>query len=129
MYKGIYDKWYLTWILKFFDVIPIAGGASRSAIENIRAWLLNGEVLALFPEDIISYNGQIGKFERSYEMAIEGIDVPIIPFYLRGLWGYSFSRADDYYKELQHRNGKTEIVIAFGEALLSLQKPMKLNRR
>jgi acyl-[acyl-carrier-protein]-phospholipid O-acyltransferase/long-chain-fatty-acid--[acyl-carrier-protein] ligase len=117
MFRAYYDKWYLTWIFKFFDVIPIAGGASKSAIEGIRARLKNGEVVALFPEGIISYNGQIGKFERGFELAIEGIDVPIIPFYLRGLWGSTFSRADGYYKQLRRGNGKREIVIAFGEAL------------
>ncbi|MDR2342485.1 MAG: acyl-[ACP]--phospholipid O-acyltransferase [Campylobacteraceae bacterium] len=117
MFRAYYDKWYLTWIFKFFDVIPIAGGASKSAIEGIRARLKNGEVVALFPEGIISYNGQIGKFERGFELAIEGIDVPIIPFYLRGLWGSTFSRADDYYKQLRQVSGKREIMIAFGEAL------------
>lgn len=122
MFRAYYDKWYLTWIFKFFDVIPIAGGASKSAIEGIRARLKNGEVVALFPEGIISYNGQIGKFERGFELAIEGIDVPIIPFYLRGLWGSTFSRADDYYKQLRRGNEKREIVIAFGEALKSTAK-------
>ncbi|MDR2789492.1 MAG: acyl-[ACP]--phospholipid O-acyltransferase [Campylobacteraceae bacterium] len=117
MFRAYYDKWYLTWIFKFFDVIPIAGGASKSAIEGIRARLKNGEVVALFPEGIISYNGQIGKFERGFELAIEGIDVPIVPFYLRGLWGSTFSRADDYYKQLRQTSGKREIMIAFGEAL------------
>ncbi|MDR0408205.1 MAG: acyl-[ACP]--phospholipid O-acyltransferase [Campylobacteraceae bacterium] len=122
MFKTYYDKWYLTWIFKFFDVIPIAGGASKSAIESIRARLKNGEVVALFPEGIISYNGQIGKFERGFELAVEGIDVPIVPFYLRGLWGSTFSRADDYYKQLRQTSGKREIMIAFGEALKSNAK-------
>ncbi|GHS87741.1 acyl-[ACP]--phospholipid O-acyltransferase [Campylobacterota bacterium] len=117
MYKGVYDKWYFTWILKFFDVIPIANGASRSAIESIRLRLQNGEVVALFPEGVISYNGQIGKFERGFELAIEGLNIPIVPFYLRGLWGSAFSRADDYYKQLRKTNGTREIVVAFGEAL------------
>ncbi|MDR1285199.1 MAG: acyl-[ACP]--phospholipid O-acyltransferase [Campylobacteraceae bacterium] len=122
MFKTYYDKWYLTWIFKFFDVIPIAGGASKSAIESIRARLKNGEVVALFPEGIISYNGQIGKFERGFELSVADIDVPIIPFYLRGLWGSTFSRADDYYKQLRQTSGKREIMIAFGEALKSSAK-------
>ncbi|MDR1007300.1 MAG: acyl-[ACP]--phospholipid O-acyltransferase [Campylobacteraceae bacterium] len=122
MFRAYYDKWYLTWIFKFFDVIPIAGGASKSAIESIKMRLKNGEVVALFPEGIISYNGQIGKFERGFELAIEGVDVPIVPFYLRGLWGSTFSRADDYYKQLRRGNSKREIVIAFGEALKSTAK-------
>ncbi|MDR2033565.1 MAG: acyl-[ACP]--phospholipid O-acyltransferase [Helicobacteraceae bacterium] len=122
MFKGIYDKWYLRSIFKFFNVIPIAGGASKSAIESIRARLLNGEVVALFPEGLISYNGQIGKFERGFEVAIEGLDVPIVPFFLRGLWGSSFSRASGYYKSLSQNSGKREIIIAFGAPLPSAAK-------
>jgi acyl-[acyl-carrier-protein]-phospholipid O-acyltransferase/long-chain-fatty-acid--[acyl-carrier-protein] ligase len=128
MFRAYYDKWYLTWIFKFFDVIPIAGGASKSAIEGIRARLQNGEVVALFPEGIISYNGQIGKFERGFELAIDGIDVPIIPFYLRGLWGSTFSRAEDYYKQLRQASGKREIMIAFGEALKPTAKTSEVKQ-
>ncbi|MFV0480801.1 MAG: acyl-[ACP]--phospholipid O-acyltransferase, partial [Campylobacteraceae bacterium] len=122
MYRGIYDKWYLTWIFKFFDVIPIAGGASKSAIEAIRDRLERGQVVALFPEGVISFNGQIGKFERGFELAMEGVDVPIIPFYLRGLWGSTFSRADDYYKQLRKNNGKREIMVTFGNVMSSTSK-------
>ncbi|MDR2151867.1 MAG: acyl-[ACP]--phospholipid O-acyltransferase [Helicobacteraceae bacterium] len=128
MYKGIYDKWFLRGFLKFFSVIPIANGASKSAIESIRARLQNGEVVALFPEGIISYNGQIGKFERGFEVAIEGLDVPIVPFFLRGLWGSSFSRADDYYKALSASSDKREIIIAFGKPLESSAKAPEVKR-
>lgn len=115
MYKGYYDKWYLRWFFNFFDVIPISGGVSRSSLDGIKDRLQKGQVVALFPEGIISYNGQIGKFERGFEIAIDGLDVPIIPFYLRGLWGSTFSRADGHFKEL--KNEKKEIIISFGKAL------------
>ncbi|MDR0664820.1 MAG: acyl-[ACP]--phospholipid O-acyltransferase [Helicobacteraceae bacterium] len=128
MFKGIYDKWFLRGFLKLFSVIPIAGGASRSAIESIRARLQNGEVVALFPEGVISYNGQIGKFERGFELAIEGADVPIVPFFLRGLWGSSFSRADDHYKALSAANGKREIIVAFGKPLSCAAKAPEVKR-
>ncbi|MDR3162437.1 MAG: MFS transporter [Helicobacteraceae bacterium] len=128
IYKGIYDRWYLKGFLKLFDVIPISGGASRSAIENINARLRNGEIVALFPEGIISYNGQIGKFERGFELALDGVNAPIVPFYLRGLWGSTFSRADEHYKKLRHGNGKREIVIAFGEPLNSQAKAAEVKQ-
>ena len=38
-----------------------------------------------------------------------------VPFYLRGLWGSSFSRADSFYKNLTKRQGKREILVAFGK--------------
>lgn len=122
MFKSYYDKWYLRGIFKFFDVIPISGGVSKSAIENIRERLKNGEVVALFPEGVISFNGQIGKFEKGFELAMQEVDAPIIPFYLRGLWGSSFSRADSYYKQLRNHGGKKEIMVAFGNMMPSTSK-------
>lgn len=118
MYRGIYNKWYLNWILKFFKVIPIGAGASKESIELIRKHLKNGEVVALFPEGHISYNGQINEFQKGFELIIKDLDeICIVPFYLRGLWGSSFSRADKFYKELTAKKGKREIIVAFGKPI------------
>ena len=118
MYRGIYNKWYLAWLLKFFNVIPIGKGASKDSFAAIRTRLENGEVVALFPEGHISYNGQINEFQRGYELAIADMEkVCIVPFYLRGLWGSSFSRAESYYKSLTRRRNKRDIIVAFGKPL------------
>ena len=118
MYRGIYNKWYLAWLLKSFNVIPIGKGASKDSFAAIRTRLENGEVVALFPEGHISYNGQINEFQRGYELAIAEMEsVCIVPFYLRGLWGSSFSRAESYYKSLTRRRNKRDIIVAFGKPL------------
>ncbi len=118
MYRGIYNKWYLTWFFKLFRVIPIGAGSSRESIEQIREMLKNGEVVALFPEGHLSYNGQINEFQRGYENAIKDLDeVCIVPFYLRGLWGSSFSRADSHYKNISNPRGKRDILVAFGKPI------------
>lgn len=80
-------------------MIPIGAGASRESIEQIRAALQHGEVVALFPEGHISYNGQINEFKKGFEHVLADLEnVTTLPFYLRGLWGSSFSRADSFYK-------------------------------
>ena len=115
MYRGLYEKWYLRWLLKMFRVIPIGRGGTRASLTAVRERLEAGEVVALFPEGFISYNGQVGEFQRGYELAIRDMDdICIVPFYLRGLWGSTFSRASDYYKELTARRGKRDIIVAFG---------------
>lgn len=118
MYRPIYNKWYLTWFLRIFKVIPIGGGASKESIQTIRSYLENGEVVALFPEGHISYNGQINEFQKGFEHVLEGLEnITTVPFYLRGLWGSSFSRADSHYKILSKKRGKREVLVAFGKPI------------
>ena len=118
MYRPIYNKWYLTWFLRIFKVIPIGGGASKESIQTIRSYLENDEVVALFPEGHISYNGQINEFQKGFEHVLEGLEnITTVPFYLRGLWGSSFSRADSHYKILSKKRGKREVLVAFGKPI------------
>ncbi|WP_159991268.1 acyl-[ACP]--phospholipid O-acyltransferase [Pelistega ratti] len=118
MFRPIYNKWYLTWFLRIFRVIPIGAGSSSESIETIRQYLMSGEVVALFPEGHISYNGQINEFKKGFEYVLKDLDnVTTVPFYLRGLWGSSFSRADSYYKNLTKKQGKREILVAFGKPI------------
>lgn len=118
MYRPIYNKWYLNWLFRIFKVIPIGAGASRESIKTIRSYLENGEVVALFPEGHISYNGQINEFQKGFEYVLKDLEnVAVVPFYLRGLWGSSFSRAESYYKTLTRKRGKRDVLVAFGQPI------------
>ncbi len=117
MTRNIYNKWYLKRFLQLFDVISISNSASKSAIVSIQERLNNGEVVALFPEGHISFNGQLGEFKRGYELALKDTHHPIVPFYIRGLWGSTFSRARDYYKEIHA--SQRDIIVSFGKPLPS----------
>lgn len=130
MYRSIYNKWYLNWLFKMFKVIPIGAGFSKESLNDIREALQRGEVVALFPEGMISYNGQIGEFQRGYEVALQGLDnVCVVPFYLRGLWGSSFSRADDFYKTLTRTRGKRDILVAFGQPIHDILSPAQMREK
>ncbi|WP_150539009.1 acyl-[ACP]--phospholipid O-acyltransferase [Actinobacillus vicugnae] len=118
MFRPIYNKWYLNWFFRIFKVIPIGAGSSRESIQAIRECLVRGEVVALFPEGHISYNGQINEFKKGFEHVLADLDnVTTVPFYLRGLWGSSFSRADSFYKTQTKKRGKREILVAFGKPI------------
>jgi acyl-[acyl-carrier-protein]-phospholipid O-acyltransferase/long-chain-fatty-acid--[acyl-carrier-protein] ligase len=119
MHKGIYNQWFLRWFLKLFNVIPIASASSKNAIAQIRERLDNGEVVALFPEGHISYNGQLGSFKRGFELALKESNHPVVPFYLHGLWGSTFSRADQHFKQLTRKGSRRHLHVAFGQALPS----------
>lgn len=113
MEKAIYDKWYLTWILKRFKVIPIAKGHNKEALDNIRQNLLDGEVVVLFPEGRLSMNGQLGKFYKGFERAAIDSKATIIPFYILGLWGAKSSYAPKITQQLK-KKGPTEVMVTFG---------------
>jgi len=96
MDKNIYDKWFLTWFLKLFDVIPIAASSSRSTIKTVARQLDEGNVVVLFPEGTITRNGHLGEFKKGFELILKQTqkDIPVVAFYIRGLWESMFSRAN-----------------------------------
>jgi acyl-[acyl-carrier-protein]-phospholipid O-acyltransferase/long-chain-fatty-acid--[acyl-carrier-protein] ligase len=118
MLQRIYETWYLNPFFKVFGAIPIAAGKSEESLATINQLLKDGECVCLFPEGAISRNGQLGKFHTGYERALDGVvEGVIIPFYLRGLWGSSFSRADEGLRNARAPDVRRDLIVAFGPAL------------
>ena len=111
MERSYYDKWYLKPFLNFFGVIPISSRGSKTALLKVTEALNRGETVALFPEGHLSRNGQLGTFQRGFEIATREVsDAVIVPFYLRGLWEDNFSYASKKMK----RNKNKDISVSFG---------------
>jgi acyl-[acyl-carrier-protein]-phospholipid O-acyltransferase / long-chain-fatty-acid--[acyl-carrier-protein] ligase len=95
MFKGVYDKPFIKPIAKILGIIPIASDQGpREMIHSLREAseaLRNGEVVCIFPEGEITRIGQMLPFRRGFERIIKGIDVPIIPVNIDGIWGSIFS--------------------------------------
>jgi acyl-[acyl-carrier-protein]-phospholipid O-acyltransferase / long-chain-fatty-acid--[acyl-carrier-protein] ligase len=119
MARVYYEKWYIKWLLDLFKVIPIAGSASKDALESVRDALLDGEVVALFPEGHISHNGHLSVFKSGFARAVQGTDAAIVPFYLRGLWGSRFSYVNSKYREASRGGDIRHISVGFGAPLPS----------
>ncbi len=118
MDKTIYERWYLTWFLDLFNVIPISIKQSKHALKQVRAHLEAGDVVCLFPEGMISHTGQLSEFKKGYELTVEDTSAVIIPFYLDGLWGSRFSRSASTHNEPHSFFGlKRDLIIAFGSPL------------
>jgi acyl-[acyl-carrier-protein]-phospholipid O-acyltransferase / long-chain-fatty-acid--[acyl-carrier-protein] ligase len=116
MQRQIFELWFLKPIFKAFGAVPIASGQSADSLRTVNALLKNGEVVCLFPEGAISRNGHLGKFHRGYERTVEGVENGvIIPFYLRGLWGSAWSRANEGLRNARASALRRDIVVAFGE--------------
>jgi acyl-[acyl-carrier-protein]-phospholipid O-acyltransferase / long-chain-fatty-acid--[acyl-carrier-protein] ligase len=116
MDKTIYNKWYLKWLLKMFNAIPISNASSKSTIQTIAKELDNGHMVVVFPEGSITRNGHLGEFKRGFEKVLEltTTDVRVIPFYIRGLWESMFSRAN---KKFKKSNRSSSVSISFSRAL------------
>ncbi|MDO6454843.1 acyl-[ACP]--phospholipid O-acyltransferase [Neptunomonas phycophila] len=117
MERSIYERWYLKWFLNAYKVIPISGGHSRKALEDVNQLLKEGAVVCLFPEGAISHTGQLGEFKRGFEIAAKDSNAVIVPFYLRGLWGSRFSRSGSKLQETSKGGMKRDVIVAYGEAM------------
>ena len=109
MHKPIYEKWYLNWVLKAFKAIPISNSSSKETIKKVAKELDTGNIVVIFPEGSITRNGHLGEFKRGFELILKQTktDVPVIPFYIRGLWESMFSRANKKYKKSKRTNSVT----------------------
>ncbi len=125
--RSFYDRWYLRPIFRFFGVIPISTRASKDAFRAVREKLEKGKIVCIFPEGSLTRNGHLGKFQKGYERITREIDVPIIPFYIRGLWGSRFSHA---HNKLKHNVSLRErdIGVDFGRPLPAETRAPELKR-
>lgn len=132
MEKSYYNIWYLTWFFKIMGVVPISKGQSKDSLIAIGSAVNSGDVVCLFPEGKLSRHGQINEFKSGFQRAAQNVEKGngvIIPFYLRGLWGSSLSKASKGFKYLRKPIMKRDIVIAFGEAIDIHSTPEFVKRR
>jgi acyl-[acyl-carrier-protein]-phospholipid O-acyltransferase / long-chain-fatty-acid--[acyl-carrier-protein] ligase len=119
MERAFYNKWYLHWFLRQFDIIPICEKASKEAMIKIRERLDRGNAVCLFPEGMISYTKEINRFKKGFERPMKGASHPIIPFHLDGLWSSRFSRAPKQERVKSKFWNRRLIVVSYGQALTS----------
>jgi acyl-[acyl-carrier-protein]-phospholipid O-acyltransferase/long-chain-fatty-acid--[acyl-carrier-protein] ligase len=104
MFKGSYDHWLVRPFAKIMGVIPISSQLNpREMIQSLRAAtqaLHDGDLVGIFPEGQMTRIGQMLPFRRGMERIIKGVDVPIIPVNLGGVWGsiFSFERGKFFWK-------------------------------
>ena len=112
MDKTIYSKWYIKWIFRMFNAIPISNASSKTTIKIIAKQLDEGNIVVIFPEGSITRNGHLGEFKKGFEKILQltSTDVKVVPFYIRGLWESMFSRANQRFK---NSNKTSSVTISF----------------
>jgi len=126
MSRHYYSRWYLRWFLDLYRVIPISSAASSSALRTITENLKAGECVVLFPEGAISRNGQLGAFRRGYCIPAVQSECPIVPFYLRGLWGSRWSAVSRHFRRNTNGVLARDVNLCFGPALPATATPQEV---
>ena len=97
MYYKIYNLPILNFVFRTAGAIPIAGKDENpelmeKAFSEIEQALKEGDLVCIFPEGKLTFNGKMNKFRPGVERILETTPVPVIPMALNGLWGSVFSR-------------------------------------
>ena len=97
MYYKIYNLPILNFVFRTAGAISIAGKNENpelmeKAFSEIEQALKQGDLVCIFPEGKLTYNGKMNKFRPGVERILQTTPVPVIPMALNGLWGSVFSR-------------------------------------
>src|SRR5713226_7816639 len=121
MFKGSYEHPLVKPFAKIMGVIPIAyDQGPREMLHSLRLAtdaLKNGEVVCIFPEGQMTRIGQMMPFRRGMERIVKGVDVPIIPVNLDGVWGSIFSFAGGRFLWKFPRQIPYPVRVTFGKPL------------
>lgn len=87
----------LSFVLRAGRAIPIAPAKEdpalmEQAFDAVAAALAEGELVCIFPEGAITYDGELLPFRPGITRILERNPVPVVPLALSGLWGSIFSR-------------------------------------
>ena len=95
MFKDIYDQPYIKPFAKMMRAIPISSQLRpRDMIHSLREAsdaIRKAEIVCIFAEGQITRIGQLLPFRRGMERIMKGLDAPVIPVHLDGVWGSIFS--------------------------------------
>jgi acyl-[acyl-carrier-protein]-phospholipid O-acyltransferase/long-chain-fatty-acid--[acyl-carrier-protein] ligase len=95
MFQGSYDHPLVHPFARILRCIPISSELRpRDMIRSLRAAteaIQAGEVVCVFAEGQMTRIGQMLPFRRGFERIMKGVDAPIIPVNLDGVWGSIFS--------------------------------------
>src|SRR2546422_38940 len=132
MFKGSYEHPLVKPFAKIMGVIPIASDQGpREMIHSLRMAtdaLKSGEVVCIFPEGQMTRIGQMLPFRRGMERIIKGVDVPIIPVNLDGVWGSIFSFAGGRFLWKFPRRIPYPVRVTFGKPMPPTSTSMEVRR-
>ena len=132
MFKGIYDNPVIKPFARMMGAIPISSEfRPRDMIRSLRTAsdaIRNGEIVCIFAEGQITRTGQLLPFRRGMERIMKGVDAPIVPVNLYGVWGsiFSFERNRFLWKVPQRI--PYPVTVSFGKPLPATASAFQVRR-
>ena len=132
MFKGIYDNKFLKPFARAMKAIPISSEQRpREMIRSLRTAsdaLRDDEIVCIFAEGQITRTGQLLPFRRGLERIMKGVDVPIIPVNLDGVWGSIFSFARGRFLWKMPRKIPYPVTVSFGQPMPATSTAIEVRR-
>jgi acyl-[acyl-carrier-protein]-phospholipid O-acyltransferase/long-chain-fatty-acid--[acyl-carrier-protein] ligase len=121
MFQDIYDYPLIRPFARLMKAIPISSNLRpRDMIKSLRTAseaITKGHVVCIFAEGQITRIGRLLPFRRGMERIMKGVEAPIIPVHLDGVWGsmFSFERGRFFWK--LPRRIPFPVTVSFGKPL------------
>lgn len=123
MFRAFYEAKALHWFCSRMHVIPISAADSpRKTVESLkhaRREIEAGHSVCIFAEGSISRTGNLLKFRRGFEKIVDGLDCPVVPVCLDGVWGSIFSFEGGRFLFKWPRRLRYPVTVLFGPHLPS----------
>jgi acyl-[acyl-carrier-protein]-phospholipid O-acyltransferase/long-chain-fatty-acid--[acyl-carrier-protein] ligase len=131
VYRPIYESPGLHWLFKAGNAIPVSARRSdiEASLERARAELQAGHVVCIFAEGAITRTGNLLKFKRGMEQIMQGLDAPVIPVHLDGLWGSIFSFRGGRFIWKRPEQLPYPVTVTFGDPMPADSKAATLRRK
>lgn len=132
MFQDSYEHPLVKPFARILRVIPISSQLRpRDLIHSLREAtqsIQDGEVVGIFPEGQMTRIGQMLPFRRGMERIMKGVDAPIIPVHLDGVWGsiFSFERGRFLWK--MPRRIPYPVTVTFGKPMPSTTTALEVRR-
>jgi acyl-[acyl-carrier-protein]-phospholipid O-acyltransferase/long-chain-fatty-acid--[acyl-carrier-protein] ligase len=132
IYKGLYDRPLIRLFAKAARAIPISSEQRpRDMIRSLRTAsdaIRNGEVVCIFAEGQMTRIGQMLPFRRGFERIMKGVDAPILPVHLDGVWGSIFSFERGRYIWKLPRRALHPITVSYGSPMPSTSNAVEVRQ-